>query len=32
MDYILKELGDTCKLERPPMMEGRRMTMLVAHK
>lgn len=32
MDHILKELIEICKVERPPMMEGRRMTMLVAHK
>lgn len=32
MDYILKELIEISKVERPPTMEGRRMTMLLAHK
>lgn len=32
MDHILKELVEISKVERPPTMEGRRMTMLLAHK
>lgn len=32
MNLIVEELADVSKVERPPRMEGRRMTVLLSHK
>jgi translation initiation factor IF-3 len=32
LDSILEKLADTCKVEQPPRMEGRRMVAMLAPK